>query len=101
MASCGESYNKVEATRTSISEADTWTKIVIPIGSRFPLLGVEDQTLAFRVSVDNSIATSSGIGIPAGGSYQQEGVTTEELIIYVAVASLPSPTSAILLYTQD
>ena len=94
---CGESYNQVGQTRTSLLQ-DVWNAVTIPIGARFPLLGVEDETLKFRVSTDNTITTSQGIGIPAGGSYQQEGVTTESLIVYVAVASA---TTAILLFTKD
>ena len=94
-----ESYNQVAQTRTTIGSTNTWIAVQIPIGARFPLLSIEDQNQSFRVSTDNAVATDEGIFIPAGGSYQQEGIATDILTIYVTVPS--STTVAILLYTLD
>ena len=94
-----ESYNQVKQTRTTISSADTWTAVQIPIGARYPLLSIEDEGQSFRVSTDNSITTDQGIFVPAAGSYQQEGIATDILTIYISVPT--SATVAILIYTQD
>ena len=94
-----ESYNQVLQTRTTIGSADTWIAVAIPIGARFPLLSIEDENQSFRVSTDNSIATNQGVFVPSAGSYQQEGVATDILTIYISVPT--STTVAILIYTQD
>ena len=93
-----QSYNQVTQTRTIIGATDTWTVVQIPIGARFPLLSIEDESQSFRVSTDNTISTDEGVFIPASGSYQQEGITTSLLTLYVSV---PSTTVAILIYTIE
>ena len=91
-------YNQVQQTRTTISSADTWTAVNIPIGSRFPLLACEDTSVTFRVSVDNTIGTDQGTFIPAKGAYTFEGVNTAVFTIYV---SLSSSATMILIFTKD
>ena len=66
-------YGQVLQTLTAIAAADTWTALTVPIGSRFPLLASEDESVSFRVSTDNSIGTDEGTFIPAKGAYAFEG----------------------------
>jgi hypothetical protein len=93
-----QSYNQILQARTAIPSANTWTTVEIPIGARFPLLSVEDETVSFRVSTDNSLATDEGIYIPASGAYQHEGVNTDTLTLYVSASGT---TTAIITYTKD
>ena len=93
-----QSYNQILQDRTAIPSANTWTAVEIPIGARFPLLSVEDETVSFRVSTDNSLATDEGIYIPASGAYQHEGVNTDTLTLYVSASGT---TTAIITYTKD
>ena len=82
--------------RTSISSANTWTPITIPIGATDFLLGIEDSNGTFRISVDNSInPTSQGLHVAATGLYGHEGTTTSLLTIYISASSI---TTAILQY---
>jgi len=91
-------YTQVDQTRTTISAADTWTAVSIPIGSRFPILASEDTTITFRVSVNNAIATNQGAFIPAKGAYVFEGVNTDVFTIYVSASGA---TTMILIFTKD
>ena len=91
-------YTQVDQTRTTIADAETWTAVNIPIGSRFPILASEDITVTFRVSVINSIATNQGAFIPAKGAYVFEGVNTDVFTIYVSTSSA---TTMILIFTKD
>ena len=94
-----DSYNSVLQTRTAIGSADTWIAVAIPIGARYPLLAVEDSSISFRVSTENSVdPTSQGLFVPAGGSYQHEGVNTDTLTLYVSASGA---TTAIIVYTKD
>ena len=94
-----QSYNAVLQTRTTIGTADTWIPVSIPIGARYPLLAVEDSSVSFRVSTDNSVdPASQGLFVPAAGSYQHEGVNTDTLTLYVSASGT---TTAIVVYTQD
>ena len=82
--------------RTSITNANTWVAITIPVGATNFLLGVEDSTGTFRISIDNSLDPSSqGMYIAATGLYGHEGTTTSELTIYISASSI---TTAILQY---
>jgi hypothetical protein len=99
-----ESYNSVAQTRTSVTSANSWIEISIPIGARNPLLACEKNTVSFRVSLDNSInAATQGAEIPAQGAYNFEGINTDELKIYVslATATAEDPSVMILIYTVD
>jgi len=82
--------------RTQISLADTWTAITIPVGATDFILSMEDDTVTFRVSVDNSIsASSAGLFIDLTGFYSHEGTNTALLTLYVSASAA---TFAILQY---
>ena len=60
--------------RTSISSANTWFAVNIPIGATDFLLGIEDSSGTFRISVDNSLdPTSEGMFVNVTGLYGHEG----------------------------
>ena len=93
-----QSYNQILQDRTAIPSPNTWTAVNVPIGARFPLLSVEDETVSFRVSNDNTLATDQGLFVPATGAYQHEGVNTDTLILYISVSGA---TTAVITYTKD
>lgn len=99
-----ESYNAVAQTRTSVTQANTWKEIKIPIGARNPLLACENIAVTFRVSLDNSInPATQGAEIPAQGAYNFEGINTDSLTVYISVsaATAEDPSVMILMYTVD
>jgi len=94
-----DAFNQIIQERTAVAAPNTWVAIIIPVGARFPLLGVEDGTSTIRISYDNTLsATTEGIYIPAGGFYSFEGVNSVVLTVYI---SCTAATNAILQYTKE
>ena len=94
-----DAFNQIIQERTAIGAPNTWVAINIPVGSRHPILGVEDGTATFRISYDNALnAATEGVFIAATGLYAFEGVNSVVLTVYI---SSSSATNAILQYTKE
>jgi len=94
-----DAFNQIVQERTAVAAPNTWVAVTIPVGARFPLLGVEDGTATTRISYDNTLNPSTeGIFIAAGGFYAFEGVNSVELTVYL---SCSAATTAILQYTKE
>jgi hypothetical protein len=94
-----DAFNQIIQERTAIVDPDTWVAVTIPVGARFPILGVEDGTASTRISYDNTLDPSTeGVFIAVGGFYAFEGVNSVELTVYI---SCTAATNAILQYTKE
>jgi len=94
-----DAFNQIIQERTEIAAPNTWVAITIPVGARFPILGVEDGTATFRISYDNTLdPATEGIFVAVGGFYSFEGVNSVELTVYISCVSI---TNAILQYTKE
>lgn len=94
-----DAFNQIIQERTAIAAPDTWVAVTIPVGARFPILGVEDGEATFRISYDNALnPATEGVFISVGGFYSFEGVNSVELTVYI---SCTAATTAILQYTKE
>jgi len=84
--------------RTEITSANTWTSVVIPVGTHDFIMQLEDSTATFRLSVDNSLnATTNGLFVDKTGMYSHDGVNTAILTLYVSASTT---TFVIVQYTN-
>jgi hypothetical protein len=60
-----------------------WTPVPIPTGAQDSRIQVDDNTLAFRVSTDNSIPLTAGSFVAAGDELTLVGTATEDTLVYV------------------
>ena len=94
-----DAFNQIVQERTAVPQANAWTPIIIPVGARHPLLGVENGDSDFRISYDNTLdAATEGVFVVASGFYAFEGVNSVELTVYI---SCSLATTAILQYTKE
>ena len=94
-----DAFNAIIQERIPAPVANTWTAVVIPVGSRNALIGIEDPTQSFRLSYDNSVDPSTdGIFVSTGGFYFMEGVNSIPLTFYISVTGA---TNIILQYTNE
>ena len=92
-------FNEIFQTRTAVPDPNVWVAVVIPVGARNPLIGVEEGTATFRISYNNSLnASTQCTFIAAGGFYCFEGLTSVEITIYLSASAT---TTAILQNTKE
>ena len=75
--------------RISITEANAWVKITIPVGASDFLLGVENMDATFRIFTDNTLnGATQGFFVDKTGLYGHEGTTTSKLVIYISCSTV-------------
>lgn len=95
-----DAFNMVIQQRVMCANANEWVPVVITPGCRHPLIVLEDDTVSYRVSLDNTILPDSqGIPMEAGSSYYFDGVNSVEFIVYVSVEK--DNTCVILQFTKE
>jgi hypothetical protein len=95
-----DAFNGIYQERISCPVADTWVPVVINPGSRNALIVMEDDSVKFRLSFDNTLdATTQGIPMDPGSSYYFEGVNSVHLTVYISSAKHDS--FVILHYTKE
>lgn len=94
-----DAYNAIIQERVPAPVANSWVEVIIPVGSRNALIGIEDPNESFRLSYDNTLDPSSdGIFVSSGGFYFMEGVNSIPLTFYLSVTGI---TNIILQYTNE
>lgn len=95
-----DSYSLIQQSRTAIAAPNAWTAVTIPQGAQDGILGMEDPTVTWRWSTDNTLnAASEGQPMPTGGKLTLNGTNTAAITLYVATPAAPH--TAILDYQRD
>lgn len=95
-----DAFNGIFQERVQCVNADEWTEVTIQPGSRHPMLILEDDTVRYRVTFDNSLnPTDQGIPMNGGDIYTFEGVNSVHLTVYVS--SQQAGAFIILQYTKE
>ena len=94
-----DAFNAIRQERVPVPVANSWVEVIIPVGSRNALIGIEDPNESFRLSYDNTLdPLSDGIFVSSGGFYFMEGVNSIPLTFYLSVTGI---TNIILQYTNE